>query len=161
MSHLRRKDREITDTAQIDEILTSGRYAVIALADGEEPYVVTLSYGYDAERRRLCFHAAGAGRKLDIIASNPRASVTVINDLGYSTGECAHRYQSVVMSGTMRVIDGLEEARDAMLVLVDHLESPEDRDAVWQRNKLADDAVYDRLTIVEFVIDGMCAKQGQ
>ena len=75
MSHaMRREDRAITDPAEIDRILSEARYATVALADGAEPYVVTLSCGYDARRRQLCFHVAPAGRKLDIISRNPRAS---------------------------------------------------------------------------------------
>ena len=57
MTHeLRRADREITDPAEIDRILSAAKYATIALADGAQPYVVTLSCGFDAGRQRLCFH---------------------------------------------------------------------------------------------------------
>lgn len=161
MSHLRRQDREITDPVHIDRVLSGGRFAAIALADGDEPYLVTLSYGYDAENRRLCFHAATAGRKLDIIARNQRACVTVVLDKGYSDGECAHPYESVVMTGRIRVLDDLGDARTAMRVLVGHLESPEDFEDVWTRNGLSNDSAFARFTILEFTIDGLCAKRGQ
>ena len=89
---LRRDDREITDPAEMDRILSAAKYATIALADGEQPYVVTLSCGYDPERNRLCFHVAPEGYKLDIIAANPLACATVVHDRGYKTGECAHPF---------------------------------------------------------------------
>lgn len=161
MSHLRRKDREITDPAHVERIFSAGRFATIALADGDEPYVVTLSYGYDAPKHRLCFHAATAGRKLDIIARNPRACATVILDLGYRETECAHSYESVVVTGRMRVLDDIDEVRAAMHVLVSHLESPQAREAVWARNGLNDDLAFKRFTILEFAIDELCAKHGQ
>ena len=161
MSHLRRKDREITDPGHIDRILMGGRFVTIALADGAMPYVVTLSYGYDAAAGRLCFHAAKAGRKLDIMARNPVASATVILDLGYRAGECAHSYESVVMSGTLSAIHDPDDARAAMRVLVGHLERPEDLEEVWTRNALSDDAAFGRFTMLEFAIDEVCAKQGQ
>lgn len=161
MSQLRLKNREITDSALIEQILSAGRFVTVALVDGVEPYVVTLSYGYDSASRRLCFHAARAGRKLDIIAANPRACATVVVDLGYDHGACAHPYQSVVMTGTMRVIDDLDEARDAMRVLAVHLEGTAGMESVWERNGLADDAAFTRLAMLEFAIDSLCAKQGQ
>ena len=161
MSHIRRKDREIHDTADIDGILRAGRFVVVALADGDEPYAVTLSYGYDAEKRRLCFHAATAGRKLDIIARNPLACATVVVDNGYKVGECAHPYRSVVMTGRMRALEEPDEARDAMRVLVDHLESEQASEEIWDRNGLTDDAAFTRITMLEFSIETLCAKQGE
>ena len=161
MSQLRRKDREITDPVIIEQVLSSGRFVTIALCDGSDPYVVTLSYGYDAAGRRLCFHSARTGRKTDIIAANPRACATVVVDRGYAEGECAHPYRSVVMTGHMRVIDDIPEAREAMRVLTLHLEGPDAMQEVWNRNGLADDAAFGRVAMLEFRIESLCAKQGQ
>jgi len=161
VSQLRLKDREITDPVVIDQILGAGRFVTIALCDGTDPYVVTLSYGYDAPGRRLCFHSARAGRKADIIAANPRACATVVVDRGYAHGECAHPYRSVVMTGHMRVIDDTAEAREAMRVLALHLEGPDQMQEVWNRNGLADDAAFGRVSMLEFRIESLCAKQGQ
>jgi len=105
--------------------------------------------------------AAGSVSKLDIIAANPRACATVVVDLGYDRGACAHPYQSVVMTGSMRVIDDLGEARDAMRLLADHLEGAAGMESVWERNGLANDAAFKRLAMLEFTIDTLCAKQGQ
>ena len=51
---LRREDRAITDPAEIDRILSEARFATSRLADGDEPYVVTLSCGYDARAVAVC-----------------------------------------------------------------------------------------------------------
>ena len=162
MSHpLRRADREITDPLEIETILAEARYATIALADGDEPYVVTLSCGFDAIANRLCFHVAPAGRKLDIIARNPRACVTVIADLGYKTGECAHPYRSVVMTGRMRMVTDLSEARAAMKTLIGHLEAAEDADAIYRGNRLDEDAALKRFRMLVFEIEETSAKEGE
>jgi nitroimidazol reductase NimA-like FMN-containing flavoprotein (pyridoxamine 5'-phosphate oxidase superfamily) len=161
MAHaMRRADRQITDDARIDRLLAEARYATIALADGDEPYVVTLSCGFDRANRRLCFHVAAAGRKLDIIARNPRACATVISDLGYKPGECAHPFQSVVMNGTMRILEEPGEVRDGMRVLVGQLETAADAEAVYQRNKLDEDAALQRFRLLVFEIEDATAKQG-
>ena len=44
---MRRKDREITDRAEIEAILNEAMVCRIGLADGGEPYVVPLCFGYE------------------------------------------------------------------------------------------------------------------
>ncbi|NTU70598.1 MAG: hypothetical protein HGB10_02055 [Coriobacteriia bacterium] len=162
MTHeLRRQDREITDPAEIDRLLTGARYATIALADGDSPYVVTLSCGYDRVGSRLCFHVAPAGRKLDIIARNAHGCATVIEDCGYKHGQCAHPFRSVVLAGSLRVIDNPAETRDAMRVLIGQLESAQDAETIFERNSLDDDAALARFRMLVFDIESMTAKEGE
>lgn len=162
MTHaLRRSDLGITDHTEIERILSDARYATIALADGDEPYVVTLSCGYDAAARRLCFHVAESGRKLDIIARNPKACATVVGDLGYLHGACAHPYESVVASGRMRVLDDPHDIRCAMRVLIGQLETAEDAEEIFARHELDDAATLRRFRLLVLEIDSMSAKRGQ
>jgi len=162
MTHsMRRHDREITDPSSIDEILSAGRFATIALCDGTEPYVVTLSCGYDAVRKRLCFHVATAGRKLDIIARNPRACATIIDDLGYKHGECAHPFRSVVLNGTMRLVEDPDDVRVGMRSLIGQLETPADAEAIFEQHKLDTDQGLDRFRLLVLDIDDVSAKQDE
>ena len=162
MTHeLRRHDLEIMDPAEIDRLLVAARFATVALADGEQPYIVTLSCGYDAVLNRLCFHVSRKGRKLDVIAKNPRACATVVADLGYRVGECAHPYASVVVSGRMRVLEDPADARNAMRTLIGQLESADDESAIWARNLLDTDAGMGRCRMLAFEIDELTAKSGQ
>lgn len=161
MTHeLRRNDREITDSAQIDALLHGAKYATIALVDGEQPYVVTLSCGYDAAGNRLCFHVAPTGYKLDIIAANPRACATVVRDHGYEHGECAHPFESVVLFGRLRVLDEPDEVRAAMRILIGQLESEGDAPTIWERNKLDTAEGLVRFRMLAFDIEDMTAKAG-
>jgi nitroimidazol reductase NimA-like FMN-containing flavoprotein (pyridoxamine 5'-phosphate oxidase superfamily) len=162
MTHeLRRHDLQITDPVEIDRILLAARYATIALNDGAQPYIVTLSCGYDATHQRLCFHVARAGRKLDIISSNPLACATVIGDLGYKDGECAHPYESVVLFGRMRLLTDPSEVRSAMRVLIAQLESLDAEAEIWNRNQLDSPEALDRFRMLVLEIDGLTAKTGQ
>ena len=158
---LRRDDLEITDPDEIDRLLSSGRYATVALVDGDRPYVVTMSCGYDRARGRLCFHVAREGRKLDLIAANPQACATVVHDLGYNTGQCAHPYESVVVVGRMRILENADDARDAMRTLIAQLEGREDASAIWERNRLDTDDGLGRCLMLALEIDSMSAKAGQ
>jgi len=121
--HMLRSEKEITDPAIIERILKNGRYATIALCDGDDPYVITLSYGYTPTEKALYFHTAKKGRKLDIIAKNPRACATVIEDRGYLQGKCDHSYSSVVIHGSIRSVTDEAEKIRALGMMIDHLES--------------------------------------
>jgi nitroimidazol reductase NimA-like FMN-containing flavoprotein (pyridoxamine 5'-phosphate oxidase superfamily) len=156
--HVRRHDREITDPATIASILLRGRFTTLAMVHDGDPYVLTMSYGHDADNARLYFHAATAGRKLDAIAADPRAQATVIIDGGYRDGDCAHDYESVVMDGRLRVVTDREEQLHGMRILVGHNES--DPATVWERNKLDGEAVYERMLVLAFDIEATTAKAG-
>jgi uncharacterized protein len=45
--HVRRKDREITDPEEMQHILKVTKYVTVALCMQNEPYLVSLSHGYD------------------------------------------------------------------------------------------------------------------
>jgi len=48
--HVRRKDKEITDEADLKKMLKSAKYVTLAMSMNNEPYLVSLSHGYDEER---------------------------------------------------------------------------------------------------------------
>ena len=155
--HLRRQDREVTDPERVLGLLREGRFCSIALYDGA-PYVLTMSYGHDRENRRLYFHCAAEGRKIDAIAHDPRACATVVSDRGYKHGECAHPYESVVLHGTMRVVEDPAEKSHGLRVLVEHLESGPD---AFASMGLDDDARVASVTVLSFDIDAIAAKEGE
>ncbi len=66
---MRRKDREITDRAEIDAILRTAKVMHIALSDNNVPFIVPVFFAYDGEA--LYFHSARAGTKIDILKRNP------------------------------------------------------------------------------------------
>lgn len=156
--HLRRTDRELTDPEAVASVLRRGRAATIAVVHDGEPYVFTLSYGWDQDRNALYSHVAKAGRKLDPIAADPRVCATIIIDGGYEKGACKHHYESVVFTGRMSLIDDEAEKRHAMQVLVKHLE--DDPAALWERNGLDGDKVFERFGIVRIDIEDITGKAG-
>ena len=156
--HLRRTDRELTDPEALVSVLERGKFAAIAMCHDGEPYVVTLSYGYDEARNALYFHMATAGRKLEAIAADPRVCATVVMDGGYQKGGCKHRYESVVLMGRMSVVDDPEEARHGMRTLITHLE--DDPDEVWERQALDREETWNRLKIGRLDIEEILGKAG-
>ena len=57
---MRRKDREVTDSAKIDEIISSCDVCRLGFNDNGRVYIVPLSFGFenDGGRRIFYFHSA-------------------------------------------------------------------------------------------------------
>lgn len=117
---MRRKDREITDRGQIDEIIRSCRVCRLGLFGGDEVYVVPMSFGY--REGVFYFHSAREGRKLDIIKENPRAGFEL--DCGYEVygGEAACSFAasfcSVIGTGRAEICKSPEEKIEALKLIM-------------------------------------------
>jgi len=156
--HVRRADRELKDDKSIEEVLKKGKYATIALCKNDEPYIVTLSYGYEPANRTFYFHAAKQGVKIDFIRSNPDACLTVIEDNGYIQGQCSHSYRSVVARGVMELVDDENEKRHGTEILIKQLEEkPEIVMASLEGLKER----YEIMQILKFRIIEMTGKKGK
>lgn len=155
--HMRRTEKQITDDAEFKDILKNGRYTTVAFCRKEEPYLVTMNYGYDEARNALYFHCAKDGLKIDFVEANPRVCATVVEDHGYKMGECDHAYRSVVMWGRMVIIDDLDEKKHALETMLFHLE--DDPDVVRQRSLKKEEA-YRNVGILRLDIESMTGKAG-
>ena len=73
---MRRTDREITDLIEIESILNDAIVCRIGLADGGEPYIVPVCFGYlDGT---IYLHSAMAGKKIcDDLKKIPRCCFEV------------------------------------------------------------------------------------
>jgi nitroimidazol reductase NimA-like FMN-containing flavoprotein (pyridoxamine 5'-phosphate oxidase superfamily) len=78
--HVRRKDREITDSDALKQVLKSTKYVTIALCMDNEPYLVSLSHGYDEPRNCLYFHCADEGKKLVYLKANSKVWGHAVQD---------------------------------------------------------------------------------
>jgi nitroimidazol reductase NimA-like FMN-containing flavoprotein (pyridoxamine 5'-phosphate oxidase superfamily) len=135
--HVRRKDREITDSAELKRVLKSAKYVTIAICMDNEPYLVSLSHGYDEARNCLYFHCAPEGKKLVFWKANNSVWGQALLDYGV-TDECDYAYTSVHFKGTVTLIEDLSEKRHAIAVMVRQLsENPEAKLAKIKLEKLA------------------------
>ena len=134
---MRRKDREITDAAVLRMVLKSTKYVTVAFCMGDEPYLVSLSHGYDEARNCLYFHCAPEGKKLVFWKANNSVWGQALLDYGV-TDECDYAYTSVHFKGKVTLIEDLGEKRHAMEVMVRQLsEQPEAKLAKIKPEKLA------------------------
>ena len=103
---MRRKDREITDLAEMEAVLREAQVCRIALCDGNEPYVIPLCYAY--ADNAIWVHSAREGKKIDLIRKNPLCCVEVDNASSPIPADkpCKweFRYRSVICTGMARVV---------------------------------------------------------
>ncbi|HEY51473.1 MAG TPA: pyridoxamine 5'-phosphate oxidase family protein [Dehalococcoidia bacterium] len=117
---MRRKEKEIADPAEIEEIVKKAKICRIGLVDGEEPYIVPVCFGY--EGNALYFHSAHEGRKMDLIRRNNRVCFEIDTDVevidaekpcGWST-----RYRSVIGVGWAHILEDEEDKIRGLAVLM-------------------------------------------
>ncbi len=119
-----RREREITDIPEICRILDAAKVTNVGLVDDGEPYVVPMNYGYTMEDGRLTVYLHGAvrGRKLDVIAKEPRMFLTMIADAVPFEGDVACRYGmaycSVMAKGVAEIVTDSEEKKRGLSVLM-------------------------------------------
>lgn len=156
--HMRRKDREIGTADEIASMLKAAKYATLALCRDNEPYIVTLSCGYDNAKNALYFHAATTGLKFEFLNYNPNVCATIIMDKGYVQNECAHEYASLVLRGKVTVVNNLAEKKHGLDILLTHLE--EKPEPIFARN-IRGNETYNTIAILRLDIAEISGKQGR
>ena len=89
MQGMTKRERQITDEAQIRHILDTAKVLHLGLAVDNEPYVVPMNYGYTMEEGKLVLymHSALQGKKLDMMRANPKVFFEMDCDLAPFEGE--------------------------------------------------------------------------
>jgi len=78
------KKKEVTDPKIIEGILKEANWCQLAMADGDQPYIIPLNYGYFDNA--LYIHCAIKGMKLDLIRKNPKVAFNITLDAEYLEG---------------------------------------------------------------------------
>ena len=74
---IRKKRNKIEDSAA-EELLQNSRRGVLAVnGDDGYPYAIPLNYFYDRENRKIYFHGARAGHKVDALRACDKVCFTV------------------------------------------------------------------------------------
>ena len=123
MKGIRRKEKEIESEDEMKNILQSTKYVTISMCKENEPYLVTLSHGYDDENHCIYFHCAQEGKKVDILQENKTVWGQALMDHGYADGKCDHLYTTTQFRGEVTFVEDFDEKKHALTVMVKQLES--------------------------------------
>jgi len=121
---MRRKDREVTDFAEVTDILRRCDTLCIGISGEEHPYVVPVSFGLTSAEDGMpvvWFHCARQGHKSDLLSRHP--VVCIEGHIFHKTEKTAHgittRYESVIGSGVAGRAEG-EEILTGLKSITDH-----------------------------------------
>ena len=67
---MRRKDKEITDSKEIRQIIEDAVYCNVAMCQNNNPYVVPMNFGFQEDC--IYLHSVNEGWKIDILKENPQ-----------------------------------------------------------------------------------------
>ncbi len=119
---MRRKEKKITEKAEIEDIVSRAKVCRLAMVENGEPYIVPLCFGY--RNGAFYFHSAPEGRKIDILKKNTRVCFEIDVDVEVAKGKdpCkwGMRYKSVVGWGAAVLVSDLEQKREALNIIMAH-----------------------------------------
>ena len=155
MPGMRRKEKEITEKAVIEEVLRENGVGRLATAVNDHPYVVPLNFVYFDGK--VFFHSHKDGTKMKNIAENPRVCFEVDSGeivTGEKPCDFTWKYRSVIVSGKAHIVTDAGKRLTVLKRLSDKY-SP-------GKGKLltAEDlAKNPQLVIVEIAVDEMTGKK--
>ena len=122
MHKLRRMDKAITNVSEVKAILREAKFITLAMSLNDEPYLATLSHGFDEEKNCIYFHCAREGKKVEILESNPSVWGQALVDGGYQQGSCDHLFRTAQFHGVVSFVEDVSEKRHAIEILIRHLD---------------------------------------
>jgi len=123
---MRRSAAEITDPAELNDILREARVLFLGLHDDPAPYVVPVCFGCEAGT--LYVHGAAAGTKIELLTARPSVGFSACTDMTVKPGAsaCAFgcRARSVCGTGTARVVEEAGERVRGLECIMRHYGAP-------------------------------------
>jgi uncharacterized protein len=122
---MRKKDREIKDAKELEEILQKADVCRIAFAVDGTPYIVTMNFGYSwKDNLTLYFHCAKEGKKLELMKRNNKVCFEMDTDheLVQSENACdwGMKYRSIVGLGSLESLAEKDEMKKGLDCIMDH-----------------------------------------
>jgi nitroimidazol reductase NimA-like FMN-containing flavoprotein (pyridoxamine 5'-phosphate oxidase superfamily) len=149
---MRRIDREITDLFEIESILNDVTVCRLGFADGGEPYIVPVCFGY--MDGTIYLHSALSGKKIAMLEKNPRCCFEVDQcDTIIRTErpcEWGMRYQSVIGFGRAYFISDRKEKKHGLNCIMRHYGS--------EMHEFSDDDIRN-VCVIRIDIDSMTGKK--
>jgi hypothetical protein len=122
--HMRRKEREITDRHEIEQVLTKAQILRLGINEkGRPPYIVPVNFGY--RDGVIFFHSSYDGKKMELIAKDPVVSFEAEADATIVAPEKRTRacdwgvaYRSVMGNGSATILTDTDEKREALRIIM-------------------------------------------
>jgi nitroimidazol reductase NimA-like FMN-containing flavoprotein (pyridoxamine 5'-phosphate oxidase superfamily) len=149
---MRRKDKAILDPHTINKILTESHICRLGLNDVEYPYILPMNYGY--QDHCLYFHCAVAGKKIDLIEKNNKASFEIEYDSETIKDKVScnwtTKYRSIMGFGEVEIIRDFNTKEAGLeIIMKQH----------GKTDNSFNEKMIDRVLILKLSITELTAKQ--
>ena len=153
---MRRKDRELQDYKLIEDIIRRTDVCHIALSNNDIPYIVTLNFGYSNEpTKRIFFHCAATGRKIEMIKQNNLACFQFDTDHKLTSGpkgcDWGMSYSSVVGYGRIKHVTEETEKIKALEIIMSQYSG--------RKDFTFDESILEHTTILQLDIEEITGKR--
>jgi len=153
---LRHNAKEIKDFRIIEEIIRKTDVCRLALANDNIPYIVTMNFGYTSfSEKRLYFHCANAGKKLDMIRKNNYVCFEMDTDHQIYKGDkgCdwGMKFSSIVGYGNISIISEKGVKERGLNCIMSHYGG--------EKDFTYDEEVLERTTILQLDIKEITGKK--
>ncbi len=154
--NVRRKDKEITDKNEIEDILSSAMVGRLGTCAHGIPYITPMNFTYDKETSKIFLHCANEGRKLENIRINQTVCFEVeeVTSVLVKQPTCASSiaYRSVILFGSIKILTDLDAKNEALQKLADKY-------APLNPKVPFTDAMLNKTNVLEIEIKEMTAKR--
>lgn len=150
---MRRCKQQITDEECVKILQEEPRGVLAVWGDDGYPYTVPLDFFYDPENRKLYFHGAKEGHKIDALNRCAKVSFCVLDKGCAKPGDWAPYFNSVVIFGKIRIVEDEElKMRELLHIGEKYYPSPKEAGEIARRT-------FGRLDVLELTIEHMTGKR--
>lgn len=123
ISKVRRADRAVTDDGWIRDFLQRAPMGAFATISGDQPFINSNIFVFDAAAHAIYFHTAKTGRTRSNVQKHSQVCFSV-SEMGrlLPAEEALHfsvEYRGVAVFGNLQIIDDESEAANALQLLLD------------------------------------------
>jgi len=153
---VRRKDKEITNIKEINEIIMEADFCNVAMSKNNAPYLVPMNYGF--HEPYIYLHSANEGLKIDILRRNPHVCIGIVGHVKLETSSdvcrTSMKYNSVIIFGKAEFLTNKDEKSKALTHIVQHYEQDVLRD-----KRIFDESELNRVTVLKVRIEKITGKK--
>lgn len=147
---MRRQGQQLSKE-ECEDILTNQSRGVLALlGDYEYPYAIPMSHVF--VNGKIYFHGAKKGHKNDAVRNHSKCSYCVLDDGVKAADSWWYTFRSVIVFGSIRILDDVDERIEALTYLGDKF-FPTHDDTVDEIDRL-----LDKTEVYEITIEHMSGK---
>ena len=119
---MRRKDKEIANHLEVEELLTNTLVGRLGTCLDNIPYITPVNFVYN--QNKIYFHSALEGRKIENIKSNSNICFEIDQLISIIPGinrPCASttQYKSIIIFGNIKIVSDIEEKVFALNKLIE------------------------------------------